>query len=100
MAVERKPLKKAPARDVVEAFTAPPPQPETAPPAVTPAAENQADAAPFRRSVGRPRSKRRMEPFSSKIEIDLRDQLDDHLAANGGTMVDLLDAALRNYLKR
>jgi hypothetical protein len=79
MAVERKPLKKAPARDVVEAFTAPPPQPETAPPAVTPAAENQADAAPFRRSVGRPRS---------------------HLAANGGTMVDLLDAALRNYLKR
>jgi len=99
MAVERKPLKKAPARDVVEAFTAPPPQQE-APPAVTPPAENPADSAPFRRSVGRPRSKRRMEPFSSKIEIDLRDQLDDHLAANGGTMVDLLDAALRDYLKK
>jgi hypothetical protein len=104
MAVERKPLKKAPIRDVVEAFTAPPvATPVPAEPQVGAAAQAdkaETDLAQVRRGAGRPRSKRRMEPFSSKIEIDLRDQVDYYLAEHGGTMVDFLDAALRDRLQK
>lgn len=94
MAIERKPLKKAPARDVVEAFTANPDSPQPA----TPVAE--AAATVISRGPGRPRSKRRMEPFSSKIEIGLRDEVDAYLAENGGTIIDFLDEALRDRLSK
>jgi hypothetical protein len=36
-----------------------------------------------------------MEPFSSKIEIGLRDLVDAYLAETGETITDLLDRALR-----
>jgi hypothetical protein len=36
-----------------------------------------------------------MEPFSSKIEISLRDDVDRYLAEHEETMVDLIDRALR-----
>ncbi len=41
----------------------------------------------------------RMEPFSSRIDIDLRDQLDQHIAKSGESIVDLLDRALRAALQ-
>lgn len=49
---------------------------------------------------GRPRSKRRMEPFSSKIEIGLRDELDAYIDENGITIIDFLDEAIRDRLKK
>lgn len=113
-AIERRTLKKAPSVDVVDAFTqpAPDPAPSTSPatsaPAPTDAAVSQgrsqdgtsAQQAPpvadaQRRGPGRPRSKRRMEPFSSKLDIQLRDSIDAYLFEHGGTLVDLLDEALR-----
>jgi uncharacterized protein (DUF4415 family) len=54
----------------------------------------KAPAAP-RRGPGRPRSRRRMEPFSSKIEISLRDDVDAYCVRWGESYVDLLDRALR-----
>lgn len=89
MSIERKPLQKAPARDLVEAFTSP--SQDAAP------AES---AAPQRRGPGRPRSKRRMEPFSSKIEIGLRDEVDAYLLEHGGTIIDFMDEAFRDRLKK
>lgn len=116
--IERRTLKKAPTRDVVDAFTAPVPEPllltpvagETSaqkPTTTAPASPNDVDqrpvshgevprdGQPVRRGPGRPRSKRRMEPFSSKLEIELRDAIDAYLFKHGGTLVDLLDEALR-----
>jgi hypothetical protein len=102
MPIERRTLQKAPQRDVVESFT-------------TPATDSRAELAPAppvrdelpmapaqatRRGPGRPRSTRRMEPFSSKIEISLRDQVDAYIEEHGGTMVDFLDAAIRDKLKK
>lgn len=58
--------------------------------AVTPAAP-----VPARRGPGRPRGRRRMEPFSSKIEIGLRDELDAYLAAHDESIVDFLDRVIR-----
>lgn len=124
VAIERRTLKKAPTRDVVEAFTQPIPessQPapksigETsganrATPAPTPRAgvdqhPQQPVAVPrqeesLRRGPGRPRSKRRMEPFSSKLDIELRDEIDAYLFKHGGTFVDLLDQALRAHIQK
>ena len=54
----------------------------------------QVPAAP-RRGPGRPRGRRRMEQFSSKIEISLRDDVDAYAAKYGESYVDLLDRALR-----
>lgn len=56
--------------------------------------------ATTRPGPGRPRSKRRMEPFSSKIEIQLRDELDSYITERGLTVVDFLDQAIRDRLKR
>ena len=39
-----------------------------------------------------------MEPFSSKIEINLRDDLDAYLAESGVTITDFLDEAIREKL--
>ncbi|MBP2269246.1 MULTISPECIES: hypothetical protein [Micrococcaceae] len=41
-----------------------------------------------------------MEPFSSKIEISLRDELDAYAMKYGITITDLLDEALRERLRR
>lgn len=48
--------------------------------------------------VGRP-PKKWLVPFSSKIEIELRQELDAHLERTGVTIVDFLDVAIRNQLK-
>lgn len=56
-------------------------------------------SAPTRR-VGRPRGRRRMEPFSSKIEIGLRDQVDAYVSEHGESIVDLLDRALRAVITK
>jgi len=101
-------IRKAPAADVVDALTNQS-HVETkaisqAEAAVSPVnvvigsvEENRAVGRP---GPGRPRSKRRMEPFSSKIEIGLRDDLDEYLAIHGMTVVDFLDQAIRAQLKR
>lgn len=116
VAIERRTLKKAPSVDVVEAFTQPAAMPvkeadhapqqalTTAPPASHQGAiaEQQETAKPVvvRRGPGRPRSKRRMEPFSSKLDIELRDSIDAYLFEHGGTLVDLLDEALRARIQK
>jgi len=41
-----------------------------------------------------------MEQFSSRIEINLRDQVDAYLNEHGGTLIDLLDSALREHLNK
>lgn len=100
-------IRKAPAADVVESLT----QQSVNPPAVDVGEEhagqypNQPSVTAQRQEVvrpgpGRPRSKRRMEPFSSKIEINLRDDLDEYLAQHGMTVVDFLDQAIRERLQR
>jgi hypothetical protein len=66
------------------------------PPQSTTRAGEPRKAAPVvRRGLGRPRARRRMEPFSSKIEISLRDDVDRYAAKYGESYVDLLDRALR-----
>lgn len=106
--IERKSsIRKAPTADVVESLTQRsanlPAMGSTNEPAVP--GPNQPTAIAARDAVarpgpGRPRSKRRMEPFSSKIEINLRDDLDDYLAENGMTVVEFLDQAIRDRLQK
>lgn len=112
-AIERRTLKKAPPVDVVEAFTQPAAtsvrQSETTPnDGATQTSKRSevtesnvtAELPAVRRGPGRPRSKRRMEPFSSKLDIELRDAVDAYLFEHGGTFVDLLDEALRARIAR
>lgn len=98
--IERKSsIRKAPIADVVESLTRP---------SETVSSEQGMDGRTrleersevIRPGPGRPRSKRRMEPFSSKIEISLRDDLDDYLAQHGMTVVDFLDEAFRDRLQK
>lgn len=103
--VERKSsIRKAPKTDVVEALTKQsadgaqrdvggvvPDLQHTEPPRVV----NEMRPGP-----GRPRSKRRMEPFSSKIEIGLRDELDNFLSEQQMTVVAFLDEAIRGRLNK
>lgn len=105
MAIDRKSsIRKAPAADVVDVLTArtekSDPEPELQ--AVTEAhgAEAQQSIRTRGPGPGRPRSKRRMEPFSSKIEIELRDELDAYIEASGITIIDFLDEAIRDRLKK
>ncbi|RFA11807.1 hypothetical protein B7R22_17755 [Subtercola boreus] len=100
-------IRKAPAADVVESITRTPTAPAGADAGTgkvngggkfVPA--DRSAPEPRRVGAGRPRSKRRMEPFSSKIEIALRDRLDEYLQANGMTVVDFLDAAIRDRLQK
>lgn len=107
MPVERKSaIRKAPAADVVDVLTsrsdsgqAPSIDPLHAqsfdPKEVAPRASSARRPGP-----GRPRSKRRMEPFSSKIEIELRDEMDDYVAEHGLSIIDFLDEAVRDRLKK
>lgn len=98
-------IRKAPAADVVESITRAPTAPADAA-AGTVSGGGESDPSdrsapePRRVGAGRPRSKRRMEPFSSKIEIALRDRLDEYLQANEMTVVDFLDAAIRDRLQK
>jgi len=110
MALERKSsLRKVPAADVVEVLTSAEQAAErsdaqkTAPAETQPPmAQGEATIQPSTRrpGPGRPRGKRRMEPFSSKIEISLRDKLDAYLAETGITITDFLDEAIRDRLRR
>lgn len=108
MPVERKSaIRKAPAADVVDVLTSrsdsrqePSTEPSRAqspddPLEVAPRASTNRRPGP-----GRPRSKRRMEPFSSKIEIELRDEMDDYVAEHGLSIIDFLDEAVRDRLKK
>lgn len=111
MALERKSsIRKAPVADVVDVLTSAEKRTET----VEQGEASQAtvgqgniqtgsahtDLEPRRPGPGRPRGKRRMEPFSSKIEISLRDELDAYSTKYGITITDLLDEALRERLRR
>lgn len=105
--VERKSsIRKAPQADVVEALTQ-----QSADVAqrnangiTVASSQHHADSSSVLSDVrpgpGRPRSKRRMEPFSSKIEISLRDDLDKYLANHGMTVVAFLDEAIRDRLTK
>lgn len=99
MSIQRKSsVTKAPAATVLETLSsARPAVTDVSAPAITVDAEQVPDRRP---GPGRPRSKRRMEPFSSKIEITLRDRLDDYLQQNGMTVVDFLDEAIRARLDK
>ena len=112
MALERKSsIRKAPAADVVDVLTSAEKRTESVEPreaaqAITATPQVQTELVPRtdletrRPGPGRPRSKRRMEPFSSKIEIGLRDELDAYSMRYGITITDLLDEALRERLRR
>lgn len=100
-------IRKAPAADVVEAITRAPEA--TANPSSHPrdngnlgevTSPNQPEVLSKRVAVGRPRGRRRMEPFSSKIEISLRDRLDEYLRTNDMTVVDFLDDAIKDRLEK
>ncbi|MDQ0636376.1 hypothetical protein QFZ40_004347 [Arthrobacter pascens] len=107
MAVERKSsIRKAPAADVVDVLTSTKAETADPKPDAEPATEARAVKAPPASAVtkgpgpGRPRSKRRMEPFSSKIEIELRDEMDAYIEAAGLTITDFLDEAIRDRLNK
>ncbi|KQQ96378.1 hypothetical protein ASF72_01580 [Arthrobacter sp. Leaf141] len=107
MAVERKSsLRKAPVVDVVDSLTAGATEtsnPKAGVPSaleVRAARAQQEPVAARGPGPGRPRSKRRMEPFSSKIEIELRDELDAYIEATGITITDFLDEAIRARLTK
>lgn len=106
MAVERKSaIRKAPAADVVDVLTSrsDSSQAQITEPAGAQALDLVGDdprSSKRRPGPGRPRSKRRMEPFSSKIEIDLRDEMDDYVAEHGLSIIDFLDEAVRDRLKK
>lgn len=102
MAVERKSsIRKAPAADVVDVLTSKPEPQSVQRQSMSPAVVDVNPGTDITRpGPGRPRSKKRMEPFSSKIEMGLRDELDTYIFANGTTIVDFLDEAIRNHLKR
>ena len=111
MSLERKSsIRKAPVADVVEVLTSAEKRtetvkqgeasPVTAAQATVQTESTHADLEPRRPGPGRPRGKRRMEPFSSKIEISLRDELDAYSTKYGITITDLLDEALRERLRR
>jgi hypothetical protein len=88
---DRRPaLRKAPTVDDLTALTSPAGRPG-----------GMTDDLAYRRlGPGRPRNRRRMEPFSSKIEISLRDDLDRYLAIHDLSIVDFLDEAIRDRLNR
>ena len=106
MALERKSsLRKVPAADVVEVLTSA----ESSNAQINAPAEAQTTVAQVEASKqpavrrpgpGRPRGKRRMEPFSSKIEIGLRDELDIYLDETGITITEFLDQAIRERLRK
>lgn len=107
MPVERKSaIRKAPAADVVDVLTSRSDsgQAQSTEPLRAQSSELSEDAprssSSRRPGPGRPRSKRRMEPFSSKIEIELRDEMDDYVAEHGLSIIDFLDEAVRDRLKK
>ena len=107
MAVERKSsIRKAPAADVVDVLTSRAVEAASSTDlAETMRSESRhVDTNPVAATrgpgPGRPRSKKRMEPFSSKIEIALRDELDSYIQASGITIIEFLDEAIRDRLKK
>ena len=103
MAVDRKSsIRKAPTADVVDVLTLRTETPASNPDVGSvPEAKAQSGSSSSRGpGPGRPRSKRRMEPFSSKIEIGLRDELDAYVETSGITIIDFLDEAIRDRLQK
>lgn len=104
--IERKSsIRKAPQADVVEALTKQSADDAQLTEGAPILGEGREQGSGTRQTVmtsrpgpGRPRSKRRMEPFSSKIEINLRDDLDRYLAEREMTVVAFLDEAIRERL--
>ena len=107
MPVERKSaIRKAPAADVVDVLTsrsdskeAPSREPLRAQ-SPEPLQDASRSSSSRRRGPGRPRGKRRMEPFSSKMEIELRDEMDDYVAEHGLSIIEFLDEAVRDRLNK
>lgn len=92
--------KAAAAGDMVAALTTVIAPEGPAGPTMTATHELVEHPVPVRRSPGRPRGRRRMEPFSNKIEIGLRDDIDQYLSEHDETLVDLLDRALRAAIRQ
>lgn len=57
-------------------------------------------SSPVRRGPGRPSKKRRMEPLSTNIAIELRDAVDAFTQEHEMTLIDFLDLAFREKLER
>ncbi len=91
-----KKLQKAPTKDPVEALA---PQPAADSRAAKPdpvAASIPAESShQLQRGPGRPRGRKRSEPLSTNIEMDLRDRVDDYCYRNNMTLVQFLDEAFR-----
>jgi hypothetical protein len=106
MPVERKSaIRKAPAADVVDVLTSrndgTGAQPTESEQAQAPEPLDALHTSSARRpGPGRPRSKRRMEPFSSKMEINLRDEMDEYVTEHGLSIIDFLDEAVRDRLRK
>lgn len=110
MALERKSsLRKAPAGDVIDTLTPATQETEPATSAGSKPTERvdssksvpqDKDAATSRARSSR-RSKRILLPFSSKIEMNLRDAMDDYLAEHDDlSIIDFLDEAIRDRLTK
>jgi hypothetical protein len=105
MAVNRKstPLSKAPRGDVIDALTpgtqeTPPVIESTANPSESTRQEVEAEAIPARMPR---RPKRILLPFSSKIEMNLRDEMDAYIDADDDlTIISFLDEAIRDRLAK
>ncbi|MHA7146459.1 hypothetical protein ACX80U_17260 [Arthrobacter sp. TmT3-37] len=105
MAVDRKstPLSKAPRGDVIDTL---PPATQGTPSVVEPpepatqveATRPEAEATPVRAPR---RPKRILLPFSSKIEMNLREEMDAYIDADDDlTIVSFLDEAIRDRLAK
>lgn len=98
MTIERRSsLRKAPTADVVDALTTGSEGHD-----VTQVEQPAAQVTTGEKHVGvaARRAKRRMLPFSSKIEMNLRDEMDDYLTEHNITIIDFLDEAIRDRLNR
>jgi hypothetical protein len=101
----RRGLSKAPATgNPVEALTAPSSDltpAEQQPQEPTARAEGKSDAgeASTRRRPGRPRRKAPAEPFSTRLPVDLRDELELFRQERGMTLTAVVEDALVEYMK-
>lgn len=100
MSIQRKSaVTKAPTVAVLDSL-APPSAPTDSMPEEPIPSPDTAATTP-QRGPGRPRTKRRMEQFATKIDIELRDRLDEYVAQHDGlTIVQFLDEAIRDRLEK
>ena len=101
-------VQKAPAVDPVEALVSTAAMEDRTPTNPQPGSNQSAGSAtseissgtPVRRGPGRPSKKRRMEPLSTNIEIELRDAVDVYTQEHEMTLIDFLDLAIREKLDK